>query len=171
MAVDARRSRSISEAEDSKLRRRRGSRYRKSSHRFQRLGVTSVDVEGALDEPVASVSNVAMIKVSVLYANRDGASFDMKYYLDVHVPLVERLLGEALKGAEVDQGIGALQGPPAYVAIGHLWFDSVDAFQAALGAHGAEIMADIPKYTNIQPIIQISSVRIANKPVAWRAGN
>lgn len=111
-----------------------------------------------------------MIKVSVLYANRDGATFDMGYYCNVHVPLVRRLLGDALKGGEVDEGIGSLQGPPAYVAIGHLWFDSMDAFQAALDAHGAEMMADIPKYTNIEPVIQISEVRISNARVASVAG-
>ena len=91
-----------------------------------------------------------MIKVSVLYANRDGATFDMGYYCSV--------------------GIGSLQRPPAYVAIGHLWFDSMDACQAALDAHGAEIMADIPKYTNIEPVIQISEVRISDARVASVAG-
>ena len=111
---------------------------------------------------MASVSNIAMIKVSVLYANREGATFDMNYYLDVHIPLVQRLLGDVLKGAEVDQGIGSLQSPTAYLAIGHLWFDSVEAFEAARGLHGAEIMADIPKYTNVESIIQISEVRISN---------
>ena len=111
-----------------------------------------------------------MIKVSVLYANRDGATFDMDYYCNVHVPLVRRLLGDALKGGEVDQGISTLLGPTAYVAIGHLWFDSVDAFQASLATHGAEIMADIPKYTNIEPVIQISEVRISDARVASVAG-
>jgi uncharacterized protein (TIGR02118 family) len=42
----------------------------------------------------------------------------------------------------------------------HLLFDSVDRFQASFGAHAPEIMADIPNYTNIQPIIQISEVKM-----------
>ena len=46
----------------------------------------------------------------------------------------------------------------------------MDAFQAALDAHGAEIMADIPKYTNIEPVIQISEVRISDARVASVAG-
>jgi uncharacterized protein (TIGR02118 family) len=103
-----------------------------------------------------------MIKVSVLYPNGDAHTFDMKYYLEKHIPLVRRLLGSALKGVQVEQGIAGLsQGSPApYLAMGHLLFESPQAFQAAFGPHAAEITADIPNYTNTQPTIQISEVRL-----------
>jgi uncharacterized protein (TIGR02118 family) len=103
-----------------------------------------------------------MIKVSVFYPNRDGMKFDMAYYCNRHIPLVRQLLGAALKGASVDQGIssGEPGSPAAYVAIGHLLFDSVEAFQKAFGPHTQDIMADIPKYTNLQPAIQISEVKL-----------
>lgn len=35
-------------------------------------------------------------------------------------------------------------------------FSSLQHLQDALAKHGAEIIADISKYTNVQPIIQIS---------------
>ena len=38
--------------------------------------------------------------------------------------------------------------------------DSVEAFQAAFGPHAAEIMGGVPNYTDIQPMIQISEVKI-----------
>jgi uncharacterized protein (TIGR02118 family) len=44
--------------------------------------------------------------------------------------------------------------------MGHLYFDSVEAFQAAFGPHAPAIMADIPNYTDIQPVIQISEVKM-----------
>jgi len=44
--------------------------------------------------------------------------------------------------------------------MGHLYFDTVEAFQAAFGPHADPIMADIPNYTDIQPTIQISEVKI-----------
>ena len=47
---------------------------------------------------------------------------------------------------------------------GHLTFESVEAFEAAMASDGAEIMADIPNYTDIQPRIQV------NKVVAQQAG-
>ena len=48
--------------------------------------------------------------------------------------------------------------------LGHLYFDSVDAFQAAFGPHADAIIGDIPNYTNVQPIIQINEVKIASEP-------
>jgi uncharacterized protein (TIGR02118 family) len=49
---------------------------------------------------------------------------------------------------------------PGFVAMGHLYFDSVEAFQTAFGPHAQVIMADIPNYTDIEPTIQISEVKI-----------
>ena len=62
----------------------------------------------------------------------------------------------------VDEGIagGAPGAPATYVAMGHLYFDSADVFQSAFAPHAPAIMADIPNYTNIQPVIQISAVKM-----------
>lgn len=103
-----------------------------------------------------------MIKVSVMYPNGAGNTFDMDYYLKQHGELVKRKLGPALKQLHVDGGIagGAPGSPPTYLAIGHLYFDSVDAFQTSFGPHADEILGDIPKFTNTQPTIQISDVKL-----------
>jgi uncharacterized protein (TIGR02118 family) len=103
-----------------------------------------------------------VIKVTVLYPQRAGARFDMDYYCDSHMPLVQSKLRPALKGIAVDKGVsGEVAGtPPAYVAIGHLLFDSVAAFEGAFGPNADAILSDIPNYTDIQPILQISEVMI-----------
>jgi uncharacterized protein (TIGR02118 family) len=44
--------------------------------------------------------------------------------------------------------------------MGHIYFDSVEAFQTAFGPHAETIMADIPNYTDIEPTLQISEVKI-----------
>jgi len=107
-----------------------------------------------------------MIKVSVFYPGGDGARFDMTYYCNRHMPLVRELCGAACKGVAVEQGLagGAPGTGQTYVAMGHLLFESVEAFQASFGAHRAEIVGDVPNYTNIQPILQISEVKIAAEP-------
>lgn len=102
-----------------------------------------------------------MIKVSVFYPNKEGSKFDMGYYLNSHIPMVQKKCGASLKGGSVDQ---KLSGPepgsrPAFVAMAHLLFDSVQEFQGAFGPHADSIMADIPNYTDIQPILQISEVK------------
>ena len=103
-----------------------------------------------------------MIKVSVLYPNTTGCKFDMNYYLGQHMPMVQQKLGPACKHMAVEEGIagGAPGAPATYVAMGHLYFESTDAFQTAFGPHAQAIMADIPNYTNIEPTIQISEVKM-----------
>jgi uncharacterized protein (TIGR02118 family) len=103
-----------------------------------------------------------MIKVTVMYPNTSGVHFDMAYYLDRHMPMLRTLMGGVVKGINVEQGLaGGQPGAPApYIALGHLLFESVDAFQAAFAQHSAAIVADIPNYTNSQPTIQISQVKL-----------
>lgn len=103
-----------------------------------------------------------MIKVSVMYPNGPDARFDEAYYRDQHMPMVKNLMGDYCKYYTVDRAISAAS--PAsnapYIAMGHLFCDSVDAFQAGFGPHAKEIMADIPNYTGQTPIIQISEVLV-----------
>ena len=103
-----------------------------------------------------------MFKVSVFYPNNEGCKFDMDYYCNSHMPMVQEKLGEAVKGIAVEQGLGGAEpgSPATYVAMGHLLVDSVEAFQGAFGPHAEAIMGDIPNYTDIQPTIQISEVKI-----------
>jgi uncharacterized protein (TIGR02118 family) len=103
-----------------------------------------------------------MIKVSVFYPNGSDARFDMAYYLDRHMPMVRDLMGGALKGINVEQGLaGGQPGAAApYIALGHLLFESVDEFQSAFDKHSAAILGDIPNYTNMQPTVQISQVKL-----------
>ncbi len=60
----------------------------------------------------------------------------------------------------VDQGVagGAPGQSPPFVAVGHLQFESVEAFQAAFAPHTAEILGDVANYTTITPAMQISEV-------------
>jgi uncharacterized protein (TIGR02118 family) len=103
-----------------------------------------------------------MIKVSVLYPAGDGSKFDMDYYCKSHMPMVQQKLGAACKSVAVEQGLGggAPGSSPTYAAMGHLYFDSVAEFQAAFAPHTTAIMADVPNYTNIQPLIQVSEVKM-----------
>jgi uncharacterized protein (TIGR02118 family) len=103
-----------------------------------------------------------MIKVSVLYPAGAAKKFDMDYYCNSHIPMVRNKLGAACKNTAVELGLGggAPGAPPIYAAMGHLYFDSVAEFQAAFAPHAEAIMADIPNYTDIQPVIQVSEVKM-----------
>jgi uncharacterized protein (TIGR02118 family) len=101
-----------------------------------------------------------MIIVSVMYPATEVATFDEDYYLRTHVPMVgARWKDCGLREAKVLRGSSAPGGgAPAYSIIALLTFDSAAAFQQALERHGAEIIGDIPKFSNVQPVIQINDV-------------
>ncbi|MCK9260189.1 MAG: EthD family reductase [Azoarcus sp.] len=101
-----------------------------------------------------------MIKVSVMYPNTPGARFDHDYYRDKHLPLVKSLMGEACRFYTIDRGLtgGSPDEPATYTGMCHLFCDSVESFQAGFGPHAERIMADIPNYTDLTPLLQISEV-------------
>ncbi|MGB8474480.1 MAG: EthD family reductase [Candidatus Acidiferrum sp.] len=103
-----------------------------------------------------------MIQVSVLYPNGEGSKFDISYYCEKHIPMVKQLLGKTLKHVAVEHGLGGMEpgSRASYLAMGHMQFESVEAFQASFGPHAQQIVGDIPNYTNTQPIIQVSEVKI-----------
>jgi len=103
-----------------------------------------------------------MIKVSVLYPNGNDKSFDMDYYCNKHVPMVGGLLGDAVVSATVEKGLGggAPDSPATYSAMGNLYFNSMEAFENSFGPNAETIMADLPNFTNIEPVVQISEVMI-----------
>ena len=103
-----------------------------------------------------------MTKVSVLYPTGEGKTFDMDYYCNNHVPMVAGLLGDAVKGATVEKGLGggAPDSPATYAAMGNLYFNSVEEFQNSFGPNADKIMGDLPNFTNIEPTIQVSEVMI-----------
>jgi uncharacterized protein (TIGR02118 family) len=103
-----------------------------------------------------------MIKVSVFYPSTPGGKFDMNYYCTKHLTLVQQRLGAACKGVAIEHGIsgGAPEILPEYIAMGHVYFDSMDAFAESWGRHIEEFLADVPNYTDIQPVIQVSEVKV-----------
>ena len=101
-----------------------------------------------------------MVRMSVYYPSEPGVTFDHAYYTSTHRQLVEDKLGPlGLKRVEIERGVCGLGGGPApHVAVGHLIFDSMESLQKAMDARGPEVIADIPRYTNIQPVVQISEI-------------
>ena len=102
-----------------------------------------------------------MIRVTVAYPNRPGSRFDLEYYMNKHIPMVEaKMTPHGLTGWGVSKGLGGLApGTPAPYAVQvHLDFQSLEGLQAGLAAEGAAIMGDIPNYTDVQPEIQVNEV-------------
>lgn len=101
-----------------------------------------------------------MVKVSVLYPNTAGKKFDIDYYCTKHLPLVSGLLGDALKGATAEKGLGG--GAPGsdapFIASGNMYFDTMGDFENSFGPNAEKIMGDLPNFTDIEPVIQVNEV-------------
>jgi uncharacterized protein (TIGR02118 family) len=93
-----------------------------------------------------------MIRLSVLYPDADGATFDHDYYRDHHVPLAVKTWNPV--STEIDKGI---DGP--YVAAVHFHFESLEKMSTAMASDGsAAVRADVPNYTTITPVRQVSEI-------------
>lgn len=103
-----------------------------------------------------------MVTVSVFYPKTNDLRFDHEYYVTKHVPLLKaRWRGMGLEGVVVLRGQSTLDGGScAWELIGLLTFSSGEQLRAAFAAFGAEIIADLAHFTNVQPVVQI------NEPVA-----
>lgn len=103
-----------------------------------------------------------MVRVSVFYPSRPDSRFNADYYIDTHMPLVLGLLGAAVKAVTVEFGLyGGMPGQaPPFTAICNFTCESVDAFTSAFLPNASVVESDIPNYTDIEPLIQISEIRM-----------
>ena len=103
-----------------------------------------------------------MVRVSVLYPNKAGSHFDAEYYVNTHMPMAARLLGSAVKAISVDIGLGgeAPGSQPPFAAMCAFTCETVQDFVQAFTPVAGQLQGDIPNYTDIEPIIQISEIRM-----------
>ena len=106
-----------------------------------------------------------MVKISILYPNKQGGKFDMDYYLNKHMPMSIAAFSahEGFKSVSVERGIGggAPDTDPTYIAMCHFEFDSVESFMSVLSANGSVLQSDVANYTDIESIVQINEIVIS----------
>ena len=97
-----------------------------------------------------------MIRMSVMYPNEKGKRFDVNYFATKHMALVHKKLdSDGLVKAEVDKA--AYPNAP-FIAIAHLYFNSMEECQTGFFTHAAEFTADMPNYTDLVPQVQFSEI-------------
>ncbi len=97
-----------------------------------------------------------MLVLTVMYPAT--GRFDLDYYTQRHMRLVrERWSSMGLQDVRLLRGTAGPDGTAAaFTLIAVLSFASVQDFEAALGAHGAELLADIKNFTDVQPVLQLN---------------
>ena len=107
-------------------------------------------------------------RVTVIYPQKDGSKFDFDYYMQKHIPMVERLMGKSI---EVRRGISSAAGAPApYVCIATI-AANIAEFKAVFAQHGEKILADVPNYTNIEPILQFDEILPEHESLAMQTAS
>ena len=96
--------------------------------------------------------------VTVMYPSTGSTRFDETYYMQTHIPLVrQRWQTLGLTDVKVLRGVPGPDGAkPTYIILALLTFGSMDQFKDAAAQHGAEIFADIPKFTDAAPVLQFN---------------
>jgi uncharacterized protein (TIGR02118 family) len=97
--------------------------------------------------------------ITVLYPSGPDIKFDFDYYKTKHAPLIRRLYGKGIARIELRRGVATQDNSPLpYVAVINIWIGSQKAFDAAAAKHAAELIADVPNFTNGKPVIQIDEI-------------
>ena len=95
-----------------------------------------------------------------MYPNQKDSHFDLEYYRTKHMALVEKHMKPfGLLRTEILWGLSGGNGQPApYVCIGNLYFDLADGYERGSVASGSVLRVDIPNFTDVAPIRQISEI-------------
>ena len=100
-----------------------------------------------------------MYIITVTYPNDAGATFDWDYYRQTHLPRCGAAFApHGLGYASVLKGEASADGsPPAYLAQATFSFREEDGARAALASGAAELMADVPNFTSVTPVVQFNT--------------
>jgi uncharacterized protein (TIGR02118 family) len=103
-----------------------------------------------------------LYRATVLYPAKPGSRFDFDYYLTKHMPQTRAAYAPyGLVRMEVDRGIsGGRGGPPPFVCVSHLYWNSLEARDRAIVECSPALMADIPNFTDVFPEVVVSEVNV-----------
>ena len=100
-----------------------------------------------------------MFCASVAYPIQQDGTFNFDYFANKHVPLFARFLGVNCVRFEVHKSLATPGAPPPnFIAVAYFWVKSGEDFGRALAQYSKEIYADIPNFTDIEPVRQWSEV-------------
>jgi uncharacterized protein (TIGR02118 family) len=98
--------------------------------------------------------------MTIVYPAGAGLTFNADYYRDHHLVTIMKLYGKTISRFELRKVAPAAAGAPpaAYAAAVNIWIGDLDAFNANNAKHGPTLVADVPNFTNAQPVIQFDKI-------------
>ncbi len=122
--------------------------------------VTTAPMIGQVDQVLSALGDdrlavpVDSLCFSTYFPAKEGATIDSKYFAETFFPKMAALYGTAaIRRIEVTNGAaGAAGGKPVVMNSAHIYIRDEAAYDAAAAKSGAELGAEMVKYTNIQPL-------------------
>ena len=98
---------------------------------------------------------VGMRAYTAVFPGGAGIRFDHAYYVDQHLPAMQRLYGTALARVELRKPLVTDGEPPSlFAAIVNFWIPDSEAFAKASAAHGETLVQDKAHFTNSEQKVQ-----------------
>jgi len=113
----------------------------------------------AAQAQITDKGKAARLCLTVLYPWQEDAKFDFVYYRDKHLVMLRELYGASVGKMEIRKGLRKGDGSaPAFVASVTIEILSMEGFDAAGKQHFPKLAADVPNFSNIQPVGQIEEI-------------
>src|SRR5215510_6503712 len=98
--------------------------------------------------------------ITVLHPAKDNDAFGFDFYLRQQLPLIKDILGKILHRIEVRKGASSQDGagPPTYTCVISIWIAVWPAYEKAIAARAPELIAEVPLFTKVMPLIQTDDV-------------
>ncbi|OLN86556.1 hypothetical protein CCHL11_08522 [Colletotrichum chlorophyti] len=101
------------------------------------------------------------ITITVVFPNEADAKYDIDYYVNKHMPLIQERWGQyGVKSWSVTKFQNGADGSAPLYAFGStVSWDNLDQIKSAFaGPEAAEIMGDVSNFSNKQPIFLTGEV-------------
>jgi uncharacterized protein (TIGR02118 family) len=94
-----------------------------------------------------------MEQITFIYPKSNGATFDMDYFLDKHIPFAVQSTG-AIQSWTVTQYTSGTDGTePPFMVQAIATLSSIEAYYAGIKKGNGAVLEDIANYTNVTPIV------------------
>ncbi len=125
------------------------------------LGMLAAAFGATLPKGANAADSAAGVNcMTIVYPAGAGLTFNADYYRVHHLVTILKLYGKSISRFQLRKVPPAAAGAPpvAYSAAINIWIADLDAFNANNAKHGATLVADVPNFTNAQPVIQFDKI-------------
>jgi uncharacterized protein (TIGR02118 family) len=113
---------------------------------------------GSAPQPLPTVRETAMVKLTVLYGNPKNAAAFEKYYAETHLPIAGKMQG--VRKIELSKVVGTPDGSArAFYRLADLYFDDLDHLKRVMGSpEGKATVGDLANFATGGVTLLISQV-------------